>query len=126
MTNPPYMLEHLDAIAALLRHPRCYAFLHVPVQSGSDRVLTAMRREYTCADFCRVADGLLAAVPGLTLATDIICGFPGETESDHAATLRLVERYRFPILNISQFYPRQGTPAARLPRVPTHIVKVSV
>jgi threonylcarbamoyladenosine tRNA methylthiotransferase CDKAL1 len=123
MTNPPYMREHLPAIAALLNHPRCYAFLHIPVQSGSDRVLHAMRREYTAAEFREVADALLAAVPGLTIATDIICGFPGETESDHAETLRLVQQYRFPVLNISQFYPRPGTPAARLPRIATHVVK---
>ena len=123
MTNPPYMREHLPAIAALLNHSRCYAFLHIPVQSGSDRVLHAMRREYTAAEFREVADALLAAVPGLTIATDIICGFPGETESDHAETLRLVQHYRFPVLNISQFYPRPGTPAARLPRIATHVVK---
>jgi threonylcarbamoyladenosine tRNA methylthiotransferase CDKAL1 len=117
------MREHLPAIAVLLNHPRCYAFLHIPVQSGSDRVLHAMRREYTAAEFREVADALLAAVPGLTIATDIICGFPGETESDHAETLRLVQQYRFPVLNISQFYPRPGTPAARLPRIATHVVK---
>ena len=60
-----------------LNHPAVFAYLHVPVQSGSDAVLGAMRREYTAAEFCRVADTLLAAVPGLQLATDIICGFPG-------------------------------------------------
>ena len=123
MTNPPYMLEHLPAIAALLRHPRCYAFLHVPVQSGSNAVLGAMRREYTVEQFEQVADALLAAVPDMTLATDIIAGFPGESEDDHLATLRLVRKYRFPVLNISQFYPRPGTPAAKMRRVATHIVK---
>ena len=123
MTNPPYMLEHVEAIAALLNHPRCYAFLHVPVQSGSNAVLGAMRREYTVETFEAVADTLLARVPELTLATDIIAGFPGESEDDHLATLRLVRKYRFPILNISQFYPRPGTPAAKMRRVSTHIVQ---
>ena len=94
MTNPPYMLQHLDAIAACLNHPRCYAFLHVPVQSGSDAVLGRMRREYTRAEFCTVADALLSRVPHLTLATDLICGFPGETEADHDATLTLVQKYK--------------------------------
>ena len=94
-----------------------YAFLHVPVQSGSDAVLGAMRREYTAGEFCRVADTLLAAVPGLQLATDIICGFPGETDADHAATLALVARYRFAVCHISQFYSRPGTPAARMKKV---------
>ena len=64
MTNPPYMLEHIDEIARLLNHPRCYAFLHIPVQSGSDAVLTAMRREYTVAQFRQVgAAALLAHLP---------------------------------------------------------------
>ena len=61
----------------MLRHPCVFAYLHVPVQSGSDAVLGAMNREYTRAEFERVADTLLALVPGLELATDIICGFPG-------------------------------------------------
>jgi threonylcarbamoyladenosine tRNA methylthiotransferase CDKAL1 len=54
MTNPPYMLQHIDAVAALLRHPRCYAFLHVPVQSGSNAVLAGMNREYTVEQFKQV------------------------------------------------------------------------
>ena len=76
MTNPPYMLEHLDAIAQHLNHPRAYAFLHVPVQSGSNAVLETMKREYTVEQFRRVADLLLAKVPSLSLSTDIICGMP--------------------------------------------------
>lgn len=123
MTNPPFILEHLDAIADILNHPSVYAFLHVPVQSGSDPVLLAMNREYTVAEFSRVADVLLAKVPSLTLATDIICGFPGETEEQFDETMALVSKYRFHIMNISQFYPRPGTPAAKMKRVPTHIVK---
>ncbi|KAK9824276.1 hypothetical protein WJX72_009107 [[Myrmecia] bisecta] len=123
MTNPPFILEHLDAIAEALNHPRVFAYLHVPVQSGSDAVLTAMNREYSVAEFERVADTLLRAVPGLELATDIICGFPGETDDDFAATMRLVRKYRFSHCHISQFYPRPGTPAARMKKVPSSKVK---
>ena len=123
MTNPPHILRQLDAVCSALAHERCYAFLHVPVQSGSDAVLAAMRREYTVEDFQTVADALLLAVPEATLATDIICGLPGETEADHGETLRLLRRYRFPVLNISQFYPRPGTPAGKMKRVPSHVVK---
>ena len=57
-------------------------------------------------------------VPGLTIATDIICGFPGETKDNFEATMNLVRRYRFPSLFINQFYPRPGTPAARMLQVP--------
>ncbi|KAG3104925.1 Threonylcarbamoyladenosine tRNA methylthiotransferase [Phytophthora idaei] len=123
MTNPPYILDHLDAIAEVLNHDRVYSFLHVPVQSGSDDVLLAMNREYTAGEFRRVADELLAKVPDLTLATDIICGFPTETEEHFDETMELVAKYRFHIMNISQFYPRPGTPAAKMKRVPTQVVK---
>lgn len=123
MTNPPFILEHLPAVAAALRHPACFSYLHVPVQSGSDAVLEGMNREYSVAEFERVCDELGAAVPGLELATDVIAGFPGESPEDHAATLRLLRKYRFPHVHISQFYPRPGTPAARMRKVPTDIVK---
>ena len=86
-------------------------------------VLSGMNREYTVSEFRRVADYLLARVPGLTLATDIICGFPGETEEQFEETLSLIRDYRFPVLNISQFYPRPGTPAAKMKRIDTKIVK---
>lgn len=123
MTNPPFILEHLDALAELLAHPRVFAFLHVPVQSGSDTVLEAMRREYTVGEFMRVADFLKARVPGVTIATDVICGFPGETDDDFEETMDLVRRYRFAILNISQFYARPGTPAAKMKQLPSGVKK---
>jgi threonylcarbamoyladenosine tRNA methylthiotransferase CDKAL1 len=123
MTNPPYILEDLPEIARILKHPRVYKFLHVPVQSGSDRILDAMRREYSSVDFRHVARYLMEHVPGITLATDIICGFPTETDEDHQQSVELVRDFHFPVLHISQFYPRPGTPAARMPRVPTQTVK---
>lgn len=123
MTNPPYILEHLDAMSDILNHPRVYGFLHVPVQSGSNSVLDKMNREYLIEEFHEVCDHLLEHVPNMTLATDIICGFPTETDPDFDETLRLVERYKFPVLNISQFYPRPGTVAAKWKKVPTADVK---
>lgn len=123
MTNPPYILEHLEEMSKILNHPRVYSFLHVPVQSGSDAVLADMKREYNCADFEHVVDFLKARVPGITIATDIICGFPTETEDDFKETLSLCEKYKFPSLFINQFFPRPGTPAARMPRIPPQEVK---
>ena len=123
MTNPPYILSHLDAVAEAMHHPSVYAFLHIPVQAGSDAVLDRMKREYVVADFFKVADTLLEKVPGITIATDIICGFPGETEADWAATMELCRKYEFIELHLSQFYPRPGTPAARMKRVDTKEVK---
>ena len=62
MTNPPYILQHLDDIASFLRQPNVFSFLHIPVQSGSNRVLKAMQREYTVEDFCTVVDTLQVAL----------------------------------------------------------------
>ncbi|KAL5216126.1 hypothetical protein ABZP36_007527 [Zizania latifolia] len=135
MTNPPFILEHLKEIASILCHPCVYSFLHVPVQSGSDAVLTAMNREYTISEFRRVVDTLCELVPGMQIATDIICGFPGETDEDFSQTVNLVKEYQFPQVHISQFYPRPGilfyhlflysvgTPAARMKKVPSVEVK---
>ncbi|KAM9074732.1 threonylcarbamoyladenosine tRNA methylthiotransferase isoform 1-T1 [Megaptera novaeangliae] len=123
MTNPPYILEHLEEMAKILSHPRVYAFLHVPVQSASDSVLMDMKREYCVADFKRVVDFLKDKVPGITIATDIICGFPGETDQDFQETVKLVEEYKFPSLFINQFYPRPGTPAAKMEQVPAQVKK---
>lgn len=123
MTNPPFILEHLDAIAKALCHPCVFSYLHVPVQSGSNAVLERMNREYTREEFERVCDVLLAKVPGLELATDIICGFPGETDEDFQATMDLVQKYRFSHTHISQFYSRPGTPAARMKHVPSSTTK---
>ncbi|NXX38170.1 CDKAL methylthiotransferase, partial [Tricholaema leucomelas] len=123
MTNPPYILEHLEEMAKILNHPRVYAFLHIPVQSASDSVLMDMKREYCVADFKQVVDFLKEKVPGITIATDIICGFPGETDEDFQETVKLVEQYRFPSLFINQFYPRPGTPAAKMHQVPAAVKK---
>ncbi|KAM4689602.1 threonylcarbamoyladenosine tRNA methylthiotransferase [Discoglossus pictus] len=123
MTNPPYILEHLEEMAKILNHPRVYSFLHIPVQSASDSVLMDMKREYCIADFKRVVDFLKERVPGITIATDIICGFPAETDEDFQETLKLVEEYKFPSLFINQFYPRPGTPAAKMVQVPAHVKK---
>ncbi|ESQ27994.1 hypothetical protein EUTSA_v10018307mg [Eutrema salsugineum] len=123
MTNPPFILEHLKKIAAVLRHPCVYTFLHVPVQSGSDSVLTAMNREYTSGEFRTVVDTLTELVPGMQIATDIICGFPGETDEDFSQTVELIKDYKFAQVHISQFYPRPGTPAAKMKKVQSKIVK---
>lgn len=123
MTNPPYILEHLEEIGKVLQHPRVYSFLHVPVQSGSDSVLGDMKREYCRKDFEHVVDFLREKVPHVTIATDIICGFPTETEADFEETITLCEKYKFPSLFINQFFPRPGTPAAKMTRIPAHLVK---
>mmetsp|Transcript_42396 Transcript_42396/g.76103 ORF Transcript_42396/g.76103 Transcript_42396/m.76103 type:complete len:593 (-) Transcript_42396:17-1795(-) len=123
MTNPPYIMQHVDKVIEALNRPNVHAFMHIPVQSGSDSVLRAMRREYTVDDMRYLSDRLKAGVPDLFLLTDIICGFPTESEADWQETMELCRRYRFQGIHISQFYARPGTPAARLKPLKSHVGK---
>jgi tRNA-2-methylthio-N6-dimethylallyladenosine synthase len=101
-----------DLIAAHRDLPSLMPFLHLPVQSGSDRMLRAMNRGHTADDFLRVVDQLREARPDLALSSDFIAGHPGESEDDHAATLRLIERVGFAQAYSFKYSPRPGTPAA--------------
>lgn len=123
MTNPPYILEHLEEMSKILQHPKVYSFLHIPVQSGSDKVLSDMKREYCVKDFERIVDFLRERIPSVTIATDIICGFPYETDEDFEDTMNLCRKYKFPSLFINQFFPRPGTPAASMPQVSRQEIK---
>eukprot|EP00930_Biecheleria_cincta_P083346 TRINITY_DN72930_c0_g1_i1.p1 TRINITY_DN72930_c0_g1~~TRINITY_DN72930_c0_g1_i1.p1 ORF type:complete len:575 (+),score=85.30 TRINITY_DN72930_c0_g1_i1:26-1750(+) len=123
MTNPPYIMQYVDQVIEALKRPNVHAFMHIPVQSGSDQVLSAMRREYTVGDFSYLCDRLKAEVPDLFLLTDIICGFPTESEKDWQETMDLCRKYRFQGIHISQFYARPGTPAAKLKPLKSHVGK---
>ncbi len=100
------LIEALAQLGPLCEH------LHLPVQSGSDRVLEAMRRGYTSADYLALVERLRAAVPDLSLTTDVIVGFPGEIENDFAATLELVEAVGYDSAFTFIYSPRNGTRAA--------------
>ena len=89
--------------------------LHLPVQSGSDRILAAMKRGYTALEYKSIVRKLRAARPGLSLSSDFIVGFPGETDEDFERTMKLVEDVRFDGAFIFLYSPRPGTPAAELP-----------
>jgi tRNA-2-methylthio-N6-dimethylallyladenosine synthase len=103
-----------DVIACYRDLPKLASQLHLPVQSGSDRVLRRMKRFYTRARYLEVVEKLRAARPDLVLSTDIIAGFPGETEEDFAETLSLLEAVRFESSFSFNYSPRPGTPALRL------------
>ena len=119
MANPPYILENVNSMIKVLNHPNVYSFIHIPVQSGSNAVLDKMLREYTIEEFNFLCDKFIEGVPDITIATDIICGFPTETKENFEETLNLVEKYKFPVINISQFYPRPGTVAAKWKKIDT-------
>ncbi|MFC0715707.1 tRNA (N6-isopentenyl adenosine(37)-C2)-methylthiotransferase MiaB [Cellulomonas biazotea] len=113
-----------DVIEAMAATPTVMPQLHMPLQSGSDRVLRAMRRSYRAERFLGILDRVRAAMPDAAITTDIIVGFPGETEEDFAETLRVVEASRFSSAFTFQYSPRPGTPAADLPdQLPKAVVQ---
>ncbi|HEX6678468.1 MAG TPA: tRNA (N(6)-L-threonylcarbamoyladenosine(37)-C(2))-methylthiotransferase MtaB [Actinomycetes bacterium] len=96
-------------------HPKVCRHLHVPLQAGDDRVLGAMHRPYRVAEFLERVEHAKAEVPGLGLSTDVIVGFPGETEAQFQATMRVVRQVGFSKLHVFRYSQRPGTPAAELP-----------
>ncbi|WP_439033082.1 tRNA (N6-isopentenyl adenosine(37)-C2)-methylthiotransferase MiaB [Gordonia terrae] len=112
-----------DVIEAMAQTPNVCPQLHMPLQSGSDRVLRAMRRSYRQSKFLGILDKVRDAMPHAAITTDIIVGFPGETEEDFQATLDVVERARFSSAFTFQYSPRPGTPAATMTdQVPAEVV----
>jgi tRNA-2-methylthio-N6-dimethylallyladenosine synthase len=112
-SHPKDLSERL--IRAFAEVPALMPHLHLPLQSGSDRVLEGMRRGYTRAQYLELVGRLRAARPGIALTSDLIVGFPGESEEDFAETLRVMEEVVFDGVFSFKFSPRPGTVAARLP-----------
>jgi len=113
-----------DVIDAMAETPSVMPQLHMPLQSGSDRILKEMRRSYRSEKFLGILDRVRAKIPNAAISTDIIVGFPGETEEDFRETLRVVEAARFTTAYTFQYSIRPGTPAATMPdQVPKAIVQ---
>ena len=113
-----------DVIAAMAETPNVMPSLHMPLQSGSDKVLKAMRRSYRSERYLGIIERVRAAMPHAAITTDIIVGFPGETEADFAETLRVAEASRFAAAFTFQYSIRPGTPAATMPgQVPKQVVQ---
>jgi tRNA-2-methylthio-N6-dimethylallyladenosine synthase len=113
-----------DVIAAMAETPAVMPSLHMPLQSGSDRILKAMRRSYRSDRFLGILDRVRDRIPQAAITTDIIVGFPGETEEDFEETMRVVEASRFSSAFTFQYSIREGTPAATMPdQVPKQVVQ---
>ena len=111
-------------IKLLAEDPLFCRHVHLCLQSGSDRVLAAMNRKYTSGQFIDLASAMKSAIQGLSLSTDILVGYPGETEADLEATLSVMRQVGFSYSFMYHFNPREGTPAAALPdRVPEKVKK---
>src|SRR5207245_9886756 len=114
----PYPTNFSDRVlCGMGEAPAVWEHVHLPVQSGSSRVLRRMLRRYDRSRYLAVVAALRHAVPGIALTTDIIVGFPGETEGDFTETISLVEEVGFDDAFTFKYSPREGTPATRIPGV---------
>lgn len=114
MMTPNMVLKILDDIIRAYGNEKVFKFLHLPVQSGDDQILMRMRRFYTAEDFRRIVNAFRKAYPWITIATDVICGFPGETREAFEKTMHLIETVKPDIVNVSKFFARPGTSASKM------------
>jgi MiaB-like tRNA modifying enzyme len=124
MMNPQNALSNLDDLTDVYKNEKIFKFIHVPFQSGSEKILKGMKRNYSVSDFFKVIDGFRNHFPDITISTDVIVGFPGESDSDFEKTLDLVKKLKPNILNITRFSPRPNTEAIKMDnQIPSRIAK---
>jgi threonylcarbamoyladenosine tRNA methylthiotransferase CDKAL1 len=109
MANPNHIYKLLTKLIPIYKHPKMLKFLHIPIQSGSDKVLKAMNRRYDIAQFKAIVSKFRKQIPNISIATDIIVGFPGETKEDFQETVEILNWLKPEVLNFTKYWPRQGT-----------------
>jgi len=114
MMNPESLERILDDLMNVMRDGRVYKFIHIPAQSGSDAVLKRMGRRYTASDFIEMAERMRSFFPDITISTDMISGFPGESDEDHRKSLELIREVSPDTVNVTRFSARPGTEAASM------------
>jgi len=122
MMNPSHAKTILNELVKTYEDERIFKFLHLPVQSGSDKILKVMNRDYSVKDFIHIVEKFRKSFPQLTLSTDVIVGFPGEQEQDFEKTLDLISKVEPDIVNISKFGARPGTEAAKMEQLDVSVV----
>ncbi|RLG88416.1 MAG: 2-methylthioadenine synthetase [Thermoprotei archaeon] len=123
MANPKGILNQLDEFIEVLKHPKVFKFAHIPLQSGDDRVLKVMNRDYTVDDFRYLVKEIRGKVPNVVIATDIIVGHPGEDEEAFMNTVNILKELMIDRVHIAQYSIRPRTLSAALPQIPEHIKK---
>ncbi len=111
MMNPANVMKSLDSLLEAFESPKVFKFLHLPVQSGSQRVLDSMNRGHGPGDFLEIVEAFRSRFPDMVLSTDIIVGFPGESDAEFQESVQLIKDTKPDIINITRFSPRPGTPA---------------
>ena len=123
MMNPNHAIENVDNLVEAYGNPKIYKFIHIPVQSGDDNVLKMMNRFYTVQEFRNVVNAFRNEIPKISLATDIICGFPGEDDNAFNNSIQLLKEIKPDVLNISKFFVRPNTLAKNLRGIPAQKIK---
>ncbi|MBW2975947.1 tRNA (N(6)-L-threonylcarbamoyladenosine(37)-C(2))-methylthiotransferase [Candidatus Woesearchaeota archaeon] len=121
MINPRHVMGMIDELTQIYQDDRIFKFLHIPVESGNNEILGRMRRKYNVHEFKETVSKFRRYVKDITIATDIIVGFPTETEIQFQDSLHLVQEIKPDILNISRFSPRQSTMASKMKQLPGDI-----
>jgi threonylcarbamoyladenosine tRNA methylthiotransferase CDKAL1 len=114
MMTPNGVMHILNDLIEVFKSQKIFKFIHLPVQSGDDQILERMQRFYCVEDFRRIVDAFKNSFPNITLATDVICGFPSESPKAFERTLQLIKEVRPDIVNVSKFFARPATVAAKM------------
>ena len=123
MINPNYALKFLKDLIQIYKSDKILPFIHIPVQSGSSSLIKKMNRYYTINDFKIIVKTLRKEIPNITIATDIIVGYPLETEKDFEKTIELIQKIKPEVLNISKFSSRPKTKASKLKQLSSNLIK---
>ena len=123
MMHPKNILNDVDEIIDAIKHPKVYDFIHLPIQSGSDKVLLDMRRGHTIAQYLDIISKFKKEIPDITLAVDIIVGYPTETDEDFDLTVELLENIKPSLIHLSKYQHRKGAISSSLKEIPRPVMK---
>ncbi len=123
MMHPKNILSDVDEIIDAIKHPKVYDFIHLPIQSGSDKVLSEMRRGHTIDQYMEIVSKFKNEIPDLTLAVDIIVGYPTETDDDFDLTVKLLEEIKPSLIHLSKYQHRKGAISSSLKEIPHEVMK---
>ncbi|MEA4957364.1 tRNA-2-methylthio-N(6)-dimethylallyladenosine synthase [bioreactor metagenome] len=123
MMHPNNIGDDLDSLIEAFKHPNVYKFIHIPIQSGSDSVLVDMRRGHTVKEYIKIVNRFKNEIPNLTIATDIIVGYPTEKEEDFKKTAEILRELKPGLIHLSKYRHREGAPSSVLDEIPHEVMK---
>ena len=123
MLNPGNTITILEGLVGVYKNKKMFKFLHIPVQSGNDEILKMMNRKYSTEDFIKVVEYFRMEIPEITISTDIIVGYPSETQTQFEDSLNLIKKIKPDVLNISRYAAREGTIASKMKQLQTNTLK---